>query len=478
MAADITLETLALFSLKCSPRVFDLSSGQAHVSIRDQIVRGRLLARDLKAADKACGEVLVVGAGVAGVSFAVAAACQGIRVTVVDVNPRPFALQHATSSRWVGPFMYEWPAGFFEDQSYPPLHPSLKALVADPFVPSWSATAPIRASNLALALETWLTKLLSLWSPSSPLPLLLASVDSTAVSTFVKGFFGAGSSSADIGGTDWPSGAKLVNTVQPDYVVLAAGMGPENTTLPGKASVSGKRFWENDNLKSPGSEHSKIGIFGGGDGALQDVLRALTVFDHPIHFIEHLRSTKAVALALDAEQPALLSIEQQNRLFATWTSGHSATQEVDARCRAIARRLASLPAVRRKVKDGLRKGRGRVRLIWDQPHFTKAYLLNRFLVHLIEESRLAAPGLFASRMQLTLSPSTTVVSADAIFLHKYRVNLSGAAGVAKDYFDEVVVRFGPMKGSAPGLQMIGLSAPTADRTLLAQIPVPYVLPAL
>ena len=477
-STSLTVETLALLSLKCKPRVFDLSSAQAHVSIRDQIVRGRLLARDLRAADRICKEVLVVGAGVAGVSFAVAAASLGVKVVVVDANHQPFALQHAKSSRWVGPFMYEWPAGFFDDQSYPPVHPTLKAVMADPLVPTWSATAPIKSSDLAVSLGAWLKRLHSIWPATTSFPILLTAVNAARVATFVKRFASSMTAGASVVGTNWLSGVKRRVTANPDYVVLAAGMGAENTLLPGPAGISGRRFWQNDNLKSPSSQNWKIGVFGGGDGALQDVLRAVTNFDHPVQFLNHLYSSTTTAAAMDGEQQALAAIEQQNRLYATWTTGQAAADEVDERCREIAQRLATRLAVRNKVRDGVRVGRGQVQLVWGSEHFTKSYLLNRFLVHLIDACQSAAPKLFSGRMQLRLRPSTLVLAAKHGSMHNFVVDVSGPLGNSSEDFDEVAVRFGLKKGSVPGLQMIGLSLAKAERTLLAQIPVPFVLPRL
>ncbi|UZW60064.1 FAD-dependent oxidoreductase [Lysobacter enzymogenes] len=118
------IDSLALLTLKCAPNVFDLSADMSHASIRDQVVRARLLARDLAALPQPPRSVLVVGAGFAGVSAALTLAKAGIAVTVVEVNPKPFELQWHADDRYVAPFMYEWPSYGADDQRYPPPWPA------------------------------------------------------------------------------------------------------------------------------------------------------------------------------------------------------------------------------------------------------------------------------------------------------------------------------------------------------------------
>ncbi len=114
------VNALALLSLKVAPNVFDISSGQYHVSIRDQIVRAQLLVRDLCCLDDVFKSVLVVGAGAGGAAVAVAAAAAGKKVRLIDAADAPFNLQRGTTKRFVGPFMYEWPESIHSNQSYPP----------------------------------------------------------------------------------------------------------------------------------------------------------------------------------------------------------------------------------------------------------------------------------------------------------------------------------------------------------------------
>ena len=92
----------------------------APLSIRDQITRGWL------AVDRAIEqglihekrELLVIGAGVGGVTAAMTAATAGIKVTLMDQAPRPFS-RHAGCRRWVDPTQYDWPVGHWLRASIP-----------------------------------------------------------------------------------------------------------------------------------------------------------------------------------------------------------------------------------------------------------------------------------------------------------------------------------------------------------------------
>ena len=162
--------TLALFAAKCAPRVFDLSSDVRNVSIRDQVVRAQLLARELLQ-EPECQRVLVVGAGISGITAAVALAAAKREVLVLEVNDAPLSLQSACDWRYVGPFMYEWPSSFFDDQTYPPLGAAWPA--APGSTPRWPSTPagplnPLPAAALAAEIG-WCVVAVSVPCPWHPL---------------------------------------------------------------------------------------------------------------------------------------------------------------------------------------------------------------------------------------------------------------------------------------------------------------------
>ena len=497
------VDSLSLLSLKCASRTFDLSSRLAHVSMRDQIVRAQLLARDLKRFDADAHRVLVVGAGVAGAAFAIEAAQAGLEVAVVESDAMPLRLQSGVTTRFVGPFLYEWPSVFHDDQNYPP-DPGRHLGTAPALTPTWGDNQPVSAADMAKQFLAWLHR--SRLGLGATAPALWFDVDKAEVKAFVQRFvhestvnfwrwmagvtqrpmpslaFTRGTADA----ANPPNAAPLAAFV-PDYVVLAAGMGQENTSLPpaagSVAKVSGKRFWEVDDLKDPALANLQVGVFGGGDGALQDVLRLLTRFEHPLQLIAELRKDATVRALLDAQEGALLTIDQQNRLIGTWTLGKAVFAEVDAACRDLAAALASSPALRASLLRQLRTGSGGVRHVVRDTHFSKAYLLNRFAVHLINEARSTALAngeagwnrTVEYRLQFEAEAVSALQSGLVAQGQSYQVDIRDATGVRTVDFDRVVVRLGLDQQAVGASQMIQLSPrDSGQRTAIAQVPLPFV----
>lgn len=498
------LDSLSLLALKIAPNVFDLSSGQFHASIRDQVVRAQLLIRDLCSAHDGFRNLLVVGAGVAGVSAALAAAARGKRVRLVDAEAVPFALQRGIGNRYVGPFMYEWPSGFHDDQQYPPNDPQVWGQPVD-FTPQWTSGTPIPSSQLAKDLSSWFAQ--SLNHPDVGGLECWLSVNRQDIAKFTVRF--ARRTADNLRRREaglpqkpklrlrvnhyrpWPGGIVLPHqTFAPDYILLAAGMGREDVTLPAPDDparpVKGLPFWAKDDLRDPATCDKRVAVFGGGDGALQDVLRALTQFDHPLDMLTFLRSVPAVSTALDARKDDLLAIEAQGRLLATWTLGQTSYEVLDRACEHVAEALAAQQAVRDRVFAGIRRGTGCVLHFVREPWFTKAYLLNRFMVHLIRAciAESGGGGMPAGCMGYECHRAVDVRSSGhGTVLHKYpffvRIAATGAPqGAATTYyeFDTPVIRFGMVRGSAPALRMINLSwEDDGRRTAISHVPMPFVV---
>lgn len=500
----VVVDSLSLLSLKCASRTFDLSSRLAHVSMRDQIVRAQLLARDLKRFDDDAKRVLVVGAGIAGIAFAIEAAQAGLEVAIVEADPKPLHLQSGVTTRFVGPFLYEWPSVFHDDQNYPP-DPGRHLGTAPHYTPTWGANQPLSAADMATQFVGWLRG--ARRALSSDAPAVWLDVDKAEVKGFVRRFVHASilnfwrwmaglpqrpmpPLSLTRGRADPanPPGATSLAAFSPDYVVLAAGMGQENTSLPPAAgspvTVSGKRFWEVDDLKDPALADQKVGVFGGGDGALQDVLRLLTEFEHPLQLIDALRKKAAVRKLLDEHEEALLTIEQQNRLIGTWTLGKDVFAEVDTASRKVAAALAADPALRRSLVRHLRTGTGSVDHFVRDAHFGKAYLLNRFIVHLIEQARTTAIAngeagwkrTVMYRLHLGATATSALQRASGASALTYEVEIQDVKGNVQTYdFDRVVVRLGLDQQAVGASQLIQLSPrDSGQRTAIAQVPLPFV----
>lgn len=511
-------DTLSLLALKVAPNVFDLSSGQQHVSIRDQIIRAQMLVRDLCEADPLAHRILVVGAGIAGVTAALEAAALGKAVVVVDTAKEAFSLQRNAPQRFVGPFMYEWPSSFFDDQSYPPRN-STDWGRASPITPTWSSSKPLSGTELAGQLTGWLNgikgsaAMLAAHYPLWTAPDWWMEASAASVAAAVRRYAaqtgaavqrridGLGGGHVDACTIDLVrAGHVETRHFMPDYILLGAGLGEENVALPdipitatGPQPVQGPRFWGADRLLDAGTPNQCVGVFGGGDGALQDALRALTGLGHPLDMIWQMEKDADVKRLLLKARERLLAMEQQSRLIATWTAGQGAYAGLDRACRALAVQLCRKPAMRRALLACVRAGTGTLCQFVRESHFGKAYLLNRFLMHLLIACRArAGKAEWRGRMNYEChfgaeaAHSTTPLSG-----YRFRTDLKPLPGQyenatcgplippsGRSYdFHEVAVRFGITRGTTPGSQMVTLTGKgLTTRTSLARIPVPFVLP--
>ncbi len=492
-------ESLSLISLKCASNVFDLSSGQIHASIRDQIVRGQILVLDLCRADPSFQNLLIVGGGIAGIAAGMVAVGKGKTVVIADRNHHLLSLQNQVSDRYIGPFMYEWPSSFSDDQSYPPINPPTLWAAPMAETPQWSSAAPLTAMAWANQVLNWLKQL-----PTGKKPVIWYGVDKNAIATFVKAFVAVSSAScvsAIEGHLVRPNllfkGSQAGQQIQPHYVLLAAGMGTEDCKLydaddkhrQNGIDVCSPAFWAPDKLRSSGAAYEEIAIFGGGDGALQDVLRALTRFDHPLQFMEELCSKRSISRDFQRLMPHLLALESQNRLLDIWTQASDKAAHLDNTCRSLAQKLAAKRSIRRAVLANLRDGSGIVHHIVRESHFTKAYLLNRLLVHLVHACMPKRYGKQwwnkRSRMDYRLHMDTTVEQVFPKTLSSpARVTIKPAGGKAVMLQPhQFAVRYGIVKDSVAGeqilaeAQMVQISAiDRGDRTVLRYIPLPFVVP--
>lgn len=462
---------LSLLANKCAANTFDISSGMVYASMRDQIVRAQLLITDLHRPDSKRARILIVGAGIAGVTAAICAAELGMEVVVLESENGAFQLQRGVTERMVGPFMYEWPSVMSESQSYPPLKGSLASGLTNS--PTWNASSPISADDLAKQLVLWYDSVTPQYPDLRFCYEFPAELTRNYVQEFVDAYSSIRPAEALAGAPELilPSGEAFM----PDYIVLAVGMGTERTHLIDGTSedencVKGKRFWENDDFKSHKEMDWDVGVFGGGDGALQDVLRLVTNFNHPLQFIDALEAAPdSIADDLDVVLGELDSVEQQSRLLLTWST--DVYDLIDLKCQGIAARLMQKPSVISKVMSLIRPGKGTVTHVHRGKHFAKAYLLNRFCVHLIEfcMAHQKPPG----KVEYVRIKEQDATAASKNASGQTVVHLSGGDDLT---LDKVAVRFGPNKMELEKRQIIKLSPGTrADRTSMSSIPLPYVV---
>jgi len=463
---------LALLANKCASRTFDISSGMVYASMRDQIVRAQLLIRDLKRCDPSCERILIVGAGVAGIVAAVTARSLGVETLVVESNSGPLDLQTNVHSRMVGPFMYEWPSVLSNDQSFPSTVGVLGNVLD--LTPTWTATAPISAHDFVQQFVTWYSRIPLLHANHQ----VIYNCDKVTVKNYVQEFVRAHSQLTSAGARSRsPTTPFTENSIfQPDYVILAVGMGTERVHLidgteGNTKGVKGEPFWKDDDLRTRPKMDWDVGVFGGGDGALQDALRLITKFDHPLLFIEQLRDGEDnIARQLNSVTPELEALEQQSRLYATWSSG-PVYDLIDTECERICTELAAQHEVVSKVRAQIRDGDGSVKLVHLGAYFGKAYLLNRFCLHLIEQCLPGkrTPGKVAYKRLKNSRALKASTNASGVHIVKL---LSGA----KLKLNKIVVRFGPSQAELSDRQLVKLHPDTqADRTSMASIPLPFTV---
>ena len=103
------------------PVVFQLGSNATPVSIRDQMIRAHLFIKQaigegILGTDK---EFLVVGAGMAGVCAAMAAAKMMILTTLIEMNEDILCRQAEAISRLVATTQYDWPFVHWDLDKHP-----------------------------------------------------------------------------------------------------------------------------------------------------------------------------------------------------------------------------------------------------------------------------------------------------------------------------------------------------------------------
>lgn len=472
ITSERTGNGLSLLANKVASRTFDISSGMVYASIRDQIVRAQLLIRDLRRCDPSAQRILIVGAGVAGISAAMYAESLGMQAVVVESNPIPLHLQNNVRKRMLGPFMYEWPSIVSNSQSYPPTQNKLGEVID--FTPTWNSTTPISAHDLANDIVVWCASL----SVVRPYRMFHYGCAAADTKQYVREFVGAHSQLGAAGAKVKSPPIRLPDNTdfEPDYVVLAVGMGVERTHLiegteSDPTSVRGVPFWQDDDLRNTPNMDWQVGVFGGGDGALQDVLRLITKFDHPLQLIEELNSGKdRITTQLNGIMGQLEALEQQSRLYATWSSG-SIYDLIDLECERICATLASDAKVVQKVLAQIRDGEGTTTLVHRGTHFGKAYLLNRFCVHLLEKC--LPPARIAGKVEYLRITNTQAdrASTEPSGLHVVVLENGGIMRL-----DKIVVRFGPSQSELQERQLVKLHPETqADRTSMAAIPLPFTV---
>lgn len=392
MASQIGLTWVAS---KFAPRCFNLSYGYGGISIRDQVVRAQLLINDLfemknESQVLSIATILIVGAGFAGTVAAICAAKRGFDVTLVDSRSGALSLQRNVEHRYVGAFMYDWPCVESDLQHYPPEIVLGSVNYAEYRGPFWEMALPVTAAELARQHLIWFDD--EKTKPFSSGSLVeIYEANSSSVQEYVKKFI----SSARMGKkrfSDEIDVGSCRKRVDADVVILATGMGAEKCEVECYvgAKLIGNDFWSKhgDDFRATRELSGNALIVGAGDGALQDVLRLMTRHEDVLSIIASMERHPVVGDVIKSVKPLLKAIQLQNMLAAAHNA-FGAHEKFDNRLKEIAKKIVSDNRYffNEWAAANLRSGLGKFYVfhIISGENFTKSYLINKFIVHVISE---------------------------------------------------------------------------------------------
>jgi hypothetical protein len=272
-------------------RIFDISTGLRPGTIRDQIIRGTLLATRAfeRGVINRSNGLLVVGAGVAGAACATVAARLGVPTTLINDTRIPFGRQRACTMKRIEPTLYEWPAAHWDQHQYPwrgePAALHMAQLIAADLAELWERRLHEEASRgrLRLVFDTVID------APPTPLELgySVPLITRTAAGVMTHR-----------------------EEVTVGMIVFAHGPGVERD-IDTPDALRSFAFWERDPLSDASLASATVLISGGGDGALQDFLRA--VFSPDV-----LTAHMMLQLDLDAERYDLYNLDQHATATFLW----------------------------------------------------------------------------------------------------------------------------------------------------------------
>lgn len=272
-----------LVAHKVAARTYDLSSGLNYVSVKDQVVRACALIDSLNVAGMLPNpyrstnidyDLIVVGAGAAGVSAAWRAGKLGARTLVVEKGEGPFPLQRSCTHRHISFSMYDWPETFATAGPFPSLGDE-PVSCGDP--------AKNEDSGFPCVSDSWKPKfaseLVREWD--AQLAKFPISCDWKFETKAEPKLFNQGSLGQDPGFVavtlTREAGTGGIEDIKACNVVIATGIGIERD-LPG-SSYQPVSFWRDD-ARVPwavkgNADGLRVVVSGSGDGAIQDVLKSL-----------------------------------------------------------------------------------------------------------------------------------------------------------------------------------------------------------
>ncbi|NYH22883.1 FAD-dependent oxidoreductase [Paraburkholderia bryophila] len=376
-----------LVAHKIAVRTFDLSTGLNYVSIKDQIVRACALIDSLAEARilrPQAGtpsyeyDLIVVGAGAAGVSAAWRADCYGANTLLVESGAEMFSVQRRCTHRHVSMSMYDWPEIFATSGAFPslgglPVVSSTPEKLAESGFPCVAAPGPPkRAADLVKEWDAQLQKF----------PLKCERRFNTHATPVPPGKHGVLSdSSGYVMVTLSTAGSE--SQVFSSNVVFATGIGVERKLNGGYASPP---FWSDDERAPwlPGASlpGETVVVSGAGDGAIQDVIKSLLVIHdgdlipvaESLFLKKEMTAVKSRILAIErhAERQLLWGVHENDVFRAMQRSYCAIVNEIQP------------SRIQKWKKQYLRPVGPSVKWVMIEPKvFTKTYPLNRLLASVL-----------------------------------------------------------------------------------------------
>jgi hypothetical protein len=339
---------LELFGVPTAPDEFVLGTFDAQLTIFDQQCRALNLAYALFELKRIGPEntkpVIVIGAGIAGLTFAAACVWLGQKTIVLEKQPVPCHLQRGCEIRWIHPHIYHWP-DVGSEQPYAGL----------PFL-TW------KEGNAADVTREILDQWEEISKAGRALHLLRAIYSATLKLQ-----------SRDTLSLNWSGiedGKAVQSTETATCLVFAVGFGVED----GIGNYRGHSYWENDSFHQLKPNHPRHStrtwlVSGRGDGGLIDLQR-LT--------IENFRQGRVVEELFHEQEELvqklrLLKEKKPGNLAADLKAIESDFKKVDERLRDRKRRDTEvvLNATPEQFEEALNQAR--------------ASFLNRVIVHRLFE---------------------------------------------------------------------------------------------
>ena len=465
-----------------------ISGGLSPISIRDQMLRGQLVVERLAENRLINGDtqLLVVGAGVGGVTAAICAARKGVRTILVEKTLAPFGVQRRGATRFLNPTQYDWPVDHWPYGVFPWLNSHVQLPL--PYPTDWAGILVALWEKELRKAEHDLRPLLTYFDETAP-----AEIDPDLLPGQLTVRFSGGWTATDTF----------------EAIIWAAGSGEEECRLFAHPQIpqpnpiyEGRSFWSTDPLTATNlgvlGHAPRVLISGSGDGGLQDYLRVVTRYDSAEQLYRMCNIPQEIADRIQSAEDRAHRGRAWAREDKNFRKIHEQPflQELHQEHQEAIEDALSVTDVYQSLEQLFPVAPPYVVLVYREPYFTNYYGLNRFLVLLVDHFLRKKFG------QATLRPETMIIDvstkntdghvcmvqvggewqpaggyrAPTCHGRNHEVFLQDTQGISSDQFNVIIVRHGLLHNTVP--------LPPLPQEALEKLPLvhsrqllPYHLPA-